>query len=123
MILENNDRIVVPPRPTTVGVFGAVYRPASFALNEARPQRVGEYIERAGGPLQAADKKGIFVVRANGAVLSHRNGALKADVLPGDVIFVPVKTQAGSTWAKIRDIATTVFQLGLGAATLIAVTK
>jgi polysaccharide export outer membrane protein len=123
IILENNDRIVVPPRPTTVGVFGAVYRPASFALNEARPQRVGDYIERAGGPLRAADKKGIFVVRANGAVLSHRNGALKSDVLPGDVIFVPVKAQAGSTWAKIRDIASTVFQLGLGAATLVAITK
>ena len=123
MILENNDRIVVPSRPTTVGVFGAVYRPASFALDDARPQRVEAYLDRAGGPLRAADKKGIFVVRANGAVLSRRNGALKAEVLPGDVIFVPVKAQVGSTWAKIRDIATTVFQLGLGAATLVAVTK
>jgi protein involved in polysaccharide export with SLBB domain len=123
MVLENNDRIVVPPRPTTVGVFGAVYRPASFSLDGARPLRVGDYLDRAGGPLRAADKKGIFVVRANGAVLSQRNGALKAYVLPGDVIFVPVKTQANSTWAKIKDITTTLFQLGLGAATLIAVTR
>jgi len=34
-----------------------------------------------------------------------------------------VKTQTGSTWAKIKDITTTFFQLGLGAATIIAVTK
>jgi hypothetical protein len=122
-ILENNDRIVVPPRATTVGVFGAVYRPASFAIDEAQPKRVGDYLDRAGGPLRVADKKGIFVVRANGAVLSQKNGALNAYVLPGDVIFVPVRTQTGSVWAKIKEISTIVFQLGLSAAAFISVTN
>lgn len=123
-VLENNDRIIVPPRATTVGVFGAVYRPASFAIDDARPGRVSDYLTRAGGPLlRIADQKGIFVVRANGAVLSQRNGALKAYVLPGDVIFVPVKTQTGSVWAKIKEISTIVFQLGLSAAAFISVTK
>ena len=123
LVLENNDRIVVPPRPTTVGVFGAVYRPASFLMDGTKPERVESYIDRAGGALRAADRKNIFVVRANGDVLSRRRGALKANVLPGDVVFVPVKTQASSTWAKIREISTIVFQLGLSAAAFVAITK
>jgi protein involved in polysaccharide export with SLBB domain len=106
-----------------VGVFGAVHRPASFLIDPAKPQRVRTYLEQAGGPLRVADKGEVFVVRANGAVLSRRNGALKAAVLPGDVIFVPVKTESVSLLAKIREISTVIFQLGLGAAAFVAVGK
>jgi polysaccharide export outer membrane protein len=122
-LLENNDRIVVPPRPITVGVFGAVYRPASFVLSDARGNRVEDYVERAGGALRAADRKEIFVVRANGDVVSRRRGAMKAQVLPGDVVFVPIKTQASSVWSKIRDISTIAFQFGIAAATVVALTR
>ena len=122
VLLENNDSIIVPVRQATVGVFGAVYRPASFMMeNGRRPLRVRDYLDRAGGTLRAADNKGIFVVRANGEVLPRSRGALNARVLPGDVIFVPVKTQAGTFWTKLRDISTTLFQLGVGAATVAAV--
>lgn len=122
VLLENNDSIIVPVRQATVGVFGAVYRPASFMMEAGqRPLRVRDYLDRAGGPLRAADNKGIFVVRANGEVLPRSRGALNARVLPGDVIFVPVKTQSGTFWTKLRDISTTLFQLGVGAATVAAV--
>ncbi len=121
-VLENNDRIVIPPRPTTVGVFGAVYRPASFALDPRSALTVRQYLERAGGVLRAGDRGEIFVVRANGAVLSKRDGALSARALPGDVIFVPVKAQSSSIWTKIRELSTIVFQLGLSAAAFISVT-
>jgi polysaccharide biosynthesis/export protein len=122
-LLENNDRIVIPPTPTTVGVFGAVYRPASFLITPLGTQRIGDYLERAGGPLRSADKSELFVVRANGAVISRRNKALNATALPGDVIFMPVKTQSSSLFAKLRDISTTVFQFGLSAAAFIAVAR
>jgi protein involved in polysaccharide export with SLBB domain len=122
-ILENNDRIVIPPRPTTVGVFGAVYRPASFAIDETRPMSAQAYLDRAGGPLKSGARGETFVVRANGEVLSKRNGALKAKVLPGDVIFVPVKTQSGGFWTKLREISTVLFQLGLSTAAFITVTQ
>lgn len=122
-VLENNDRIVIPPRPTTVGVFGAVYRPASFAIDDSRPITIETYLRRAGGPLRSADRGQIFVVRANGEVISKKDGAFNKPALPGDVIFVPVKTQSSSFWAKLRDISTIVFQLGLSAAAFITVTK
>jgi len=123
LILENNDRIFVPFRPTTVGVFGAVYRPASFLIADGKTKTVEKYLEMAGGPMRAGDKGQLFVVRANGAVISKQNGALGAHVLPGDVIFVPVKTQNTSFWAKLQQISTIVFQFGLSAAAFYAVTK
>lgn len=123
ILLENNDTIYVPPRSSTVGVFGAVYRPASFLIDEQRPLRVRDYIAQAGDTLRAADRGGVFVVRANGEVVSKRRGAWSTRVLPGDVVFVPVKTQSGAFWAKFKDITTTLFQLGLSAATVATVTK
>ncbi len=121
--LENNDRILIPPRPSTVGVFGAIYRPASFLINKDSPLLIRDYLQKAGGPIRAADKRALFVVRANGEVLSRRNKAISVKALPGDVIFMPIKTQSSSVFSKIRDIVTTVFQLGLGAAAFIAVTN
>ena len=121
IMLETNDSIIIPPRATTVGVFGAVYRPASFLLQSGRPLKVSDFIERAGGTLRSADRGGIFVVRANGAVVSRKRGALNTRVLPGDVVFVPIKTQSSNFWARVRDISTIIFQLGLGAATIAAI--
>ena len=124
IVLENNDTIYVPPRATTVGVFGAIYRPASFLLNRGDERmRVRDYVERAGGTLRSADRRNTFVVRANGEVLSRKRGALNALVLPGDVVFVPVKTQGSSFWARLRDITQIVFQLGLSAAAVAAIAE
>lgn len=122
-VLENNDRIVVPPRPVTVGVFGAVYRPASFVIDGAQGERVADYVERAGGALRAGDRGQIFLVRANGDVITRRRGVMRTRVLPGDVVFVPIKTQTSSIWAKIRDISTVAFQFGITAATVVALTR
>lgn len=123
LIMETNDRITVPPRPVTVGVFGAVYRPATFVINPSKRVRVRDYVERAGGTLRAADRGAVFVVRASGDVISKRRGALNAVVLPGDVVFVPVKTESTSLLAKIRDISQVIFQLGIGAAAFVAVAR
>lgn len=121
VVLENNDRIIVPPRVDTVGVFGAVYRPASFLLEPARTGKVKDYLESAGGVQRSADKGAIFVVHANGAVETKRRGALNATALPGDVLFVPVRTQSSTLLAKIKDITQIIFQAGIGAAALAAI--
>lgn len=115
--LEDNDHIYVPPRPKTVGVFGAVYQPGSFLF--AASSRIADYLRQAGGPQKIADRHQIFVVRANGSVVSEQQGGnLGArPALPGDVIFVPVRTGPGF-WDRLREISTVVFQFGVSAATL-----
>lgn len=121
LLLENGDQLIIPPRPTSVGVFGAVYRPASFQLNDANPRRIKDYVELAGGTIRAADRGDIFVVRANGSVLTRTNGALNERALPGDVVFVPVRTQTRDIIAKIAQVSSIMFQFGLAAATVAAI--
>jgi len=115
--LEDNDRITIPAQPKTVGVFGAVYEPGSFLFTSS--MRLSDYLKMAGGSQRFADGGSIFVVRANGSVVSSHQvqnfGSQPA--LPGDVIYVPIRTSPGA-FERVREIATVVYQLGLGVATL-----
>ena len=120
-VMENNDRLYIPPTPTTVGVFGAVFRPGSFQVNRTR--RIRDYLELAGGSQRVADNRDIFVVRANGSVLTKKHGALSSAALPGDVVFVPVKTQGSTFWARVRDISGILLGAGITAAAVVGLTN
>jgi protein involved in polysaccharide export with SLBB domain len=117
--LENNDRIYVPPRPKTVGVFGAVYETGSFLFTPG--SRLSAYLRLAGGPKRIAERGDMFVVRANGSVVSARqtHGLADQPALPGDVIFVPVKTSAGA-FEKFVLIAQVLSQFAITGLTLAA---
>jgi len=119
LTLENNDRIYVPPRPKTVGVFGAVYETGTFLYTPG--SRLSAYMRLAGGPKRIAERGETFVVRANGSVISVRQTHNLGDqpALPGDVIFVPVKTSAGA-FAKLLLIAQVVSQFAVTGLTLAA---
>lgn len=116
LVLENNDTVYVPPQPVTVGVFGAVPTPASFAY--AQDRRIRDYIELAGGIQKMGEDDEVFVVRANGTVLSEGGSTLKARALPGDLIFVPLDGNRGEFWARLRDITGTLFGGVIGAASV-----
>jgi protein involved in polysaccharide export with SLBB domain len=118
ILLENNDKILIPARIDSVGVFGAIYRPATFLMNGAERLKVKDYVALAGGPMRGADKGNIFVVRANGAVLTRSRGAMGSPTLPGDTIFVPIKTQNVSILSKLVDVSQIIFQFGLTAAAI-----
>ena len=125
LLLENNDRVLIPPRPVTVGVFGAVFQPGSFA--ETSGQRIGDYLAKAGGPTRIADRSGVFVVRANGSVMSQRQrgrgDVLNAYALPGDIIFVPVQTRGNGLLDRVIEVATAIYQVSLGAVGLKVLTQ
>ncbi|MDP5280766.1 SLBB domain-containing protein [Sphingomonas sp. DG1-23] len=116
LILENNDTIYVPPRPVTVGVFGAVPTPASFAWRD--DATIGDFLTSAGGVQKLGDKSEVFVVRANGTVLADGKRVLRARALPGDLIYVPIDANRGEFWARLRDITGTLFGGLVGAATI-----
>lgn len=117
LTLENNDHVYIPPRPRAVGVFGAVYQPGSFIFKQGASLR--DYITQAGGPQKISGKRDIFVVRANGSVVSMRQpgrrGFLKQPALPGDVIYVPVETNADQIFDRVKETANLVYQFGIGA--------
>lgn len=116
LVLENNDTIYVPPKPVTVGVFGAVPTPASFAWREGAT--IGDFVHSAGGVQKLGDKSEIFVVRANGTVLADGKRVLRAPALPGDLVYVPIDANRGEFWARLRDITGSLFGGLVGAATI-----
>ena len=121
LILENNDVVHIPARPVTVGVFGAVPSPASFAYRGGAT--VEDFVKSAGGIQKIGDKSEIFVVRANGTVLAGGKRALRAPALPGDLVYVPIDADRGEFWARLRDITGTLFSGLVGAASIAAISK
>jgi protein involved in polysaccharide export with SLBB domain len=114
-LVENNDSLYVPPQSIAVGVYGMVNSAADFRYSTG--MKIRDYVALAGGYSRLADKRHIFVVRANGTILGGRS-ARNAPALPGDLIFVPVDAQRGEFWARLRDITNTLFS---GVATAAAV--
>ncbi len=93
--LRAGDRIYIPKRPDFVLVTGQVYNPNAITF---RPHcNVGWYLRQAGGPTPNANRHGIFVIRANGEVVSGRQGGWwlggiqSVEIQPGDAIIVPEK--------------------------------
>lgn len=119
-IVENNDNLVIPTRSLAVGVYGMVNSSADFRYNAGA--KVGDYLKLAGGFNRLADRKHVFVVRANGTLLSGR-GTLSATALPGDLVFVPIDSQRGAFWARFKDLLNFGFQGALTTASIVAVTK
>jgi polysaccharide export outer membrane protein len=121
--LEDGDRLIIPPRPATVEVVGAVYNQNSFIYKAGKTVR--ECLQQSGGGTRDADGKRLFVVRADGSVVSkqmHRGlwkGGFEAMPLtPGDTIVMPERIRTGSFLKGIRDWSQVFSQFALGAAAL-----
>lgn len=126
-LLENGDRLHVPPRNRSVGVFGSVYNAGSF---EHRGERsLGDYLRRAGGATDGGNTASMFVVRANGSVLSasEQGGWRGSDkfsnaaALPGDTVFVPERLDRSTLTQATKDWTQILYQFGLGIAALLAI--
>jgi polysaccharide export outer membrane protein len=120
--LEDGDRLVIPQQPSQVSVFGTVFNESSFLYSPDKS--VGDYLSLAGGPRRQADKSSIYVLRADGSVVSSRqSGFLLASLngvrlMPGDAIVVPEDFER-TTWTKdLKDWTQIFYQFGLGAAAL-----
>jgi len=101
--MRAGDELVVPKRPNFVMVGGQVYNAA--AISYTRGKDAGWYLRRAGGPTQSANRKGIFLLRADGSVVGRSGGLRRENVLstrlqPGDSIVVPEKIAGGSIFWK-----------------------
>jgi polysaccharide export outer membrane protein len=119
--LEDGDAFLVPARPVTVSVLGAVYNQNSFLHDEA--MRVDDYLREAGGPTRSADTGKSFIIRADGTVVPRQNGtrlsrhSFEATRLnPGDAVVVPEVMPRTSVLRSLRDWTQVFSQLVLGAA-------
>ncbi|PYV52874.1 MAG: sugar transporter, partial [Acidobacteria bacterium] len=111
------DTIYIPRKPTFVMVDGAVYNPTAVTFKPSKS--AGWYLRQSGGPTSMANKKAIFVVRADGTVVGGSGGLLSGgatDVAlhPGDMVVVPDKPFGGGlTWKNTLQVAQLVSAVGI----------
>jgi len=116
--LRAGDILVIPKQPNFVMVDGSVYNPTAITY---RPGKSAEwYLRQAGGPTLMAQKKQVFVIRADGSVLGGPGGmwgggALSSELRPGDMVMVPEKAFSGTDkWKTILETSQLVSAIGIG---------
>jgi polysaccharide biosynthesis/export protein len=122
LVLEDSDRFIVPSRPSTINVIGAVYNENAFVFKPEK--RLTDYLRQAGGVSRTGDKADVYLLRVDGSVISKRQsgwlmGSFDGErLMPGDTIVVPEDFER-TTWTKVlKDYGQILYQFGLGAAAL-----
>ncbi|HUJ81608.1 MAG TPA: SLBB domain-containing protein [Candidatus Acidoferrales bacterium] len=113
------DTLVIPKRPDYVMVTGQVFNPTAVAYRPGKSAKW--YLSQSGGPTTIANKKDIFVIRADGSVIGGNKSmwsgeSLSSPLQPGDTVVVPEKAVGGGpNWQNLftsaqlaSSIATTV---------------
>lgn len=117
LALEDGDRFVVPRVPSNVEVAGQVYSANAFVFERGR--HVRDYLRQAGGPNRQADKRRIFVLRADGSVYSDQYGNVaKAKMFPGDTVVVPLQLSHRALLRDLVDVSNIIGQFGIGVAAI-----
>jgi protein involved in polysaccharide export with SLBB domain len=135
--MQAGDRLRVEKRPDYVNVLGEVYNPT--ALLVTGKQTAGYYLNQVGGTADNAQEDQIYLVKANGTVISkrqegfwgiahwdkenHRWSLGSFEDLPvdaGDTIIVPKKVEK-YPWLRIAKTLTEItFQIAVTAGVIIA---
>jgi protein involved in polysaccharide export with SLBB domain len=123
LTLEDQDRFVVPARPATVNVLGAVYNQNSFVYQSGL--RITDYLRQAGGATRDADKGRTFVIRADGSVVPKQGNSgmftasfESARLNAGDSVVVPEAIFKNTFLRGLRDWTQVFTQFALGAAAI-----
>jgi protein involved in polysaccharide export with SLBB domain len=107
--VRSRDTLIVPKRPNVVMVTGQVFNPTAVLYHPGKSAKW--YLSQSGGPTQLANKKAIFVIRADGSVIGSKSGpwtglwsgdSLNAALQPGDTVVVPDRAVGGGVqWQTV----------------------
>ena len=124
IVVEPGDRLVMPRRPTTVHVSGAVLNPGSMQF--ASNLRADDYIELAGGFAESADDDRLFVIYPNGKARRLQVSMWNyepVNIPPGSTIVVPRDPRPFELGAFLTEAAEIVSKLALTAALVAVVSR
>ncbi len=131
IMLMDGDELIIPGDPQTVNIQGEVYN--STSLSYLPGKTVSYYLSKVGGVKESANDEEMFIVRADGTVISKQQsgyalgwdkehwrwnlGGFNNTVLyPGDSILVPEEFKQYDWMREVKDISTILYQMALGAA-------
>ena len=134
--LQAGDRLVVNKRPDYVNVLGEVYNPTALLVEKDR--RVDYYLNQVGGATDTADKDQIYLVKANGTVISksqegfwglacwdqerHRwalGSFENTRVDAGDTIIVPKKVEKYPWLRVVKSVTEIMYHIAVAAGVII----
>jgi protein involved in polysaccharide export with SLBB domain len=110
-LLENGDNILVPEQSNVVQVSGEVLFPNALVFDGRL--KVDDYVARAGGFTQGADRAKVLVLRQDGTVTE----AAGAELRPGDEIMAMPKIETKNV-ELTRGISQIVYQIAVAAKVL-----
>jgi len=109
VVVRDGDVLFVPKKAGYVMVNGQVFNPTAIGFRPGHSAKW--YLSQAGGVTQIADRKAVFVIRADGSVIAAKNNnsgwwggdPMSATLRAGDTIVVPEKAPkvGGRNWAVI----------------------
>ena len=124
--VRDGDVLFVPKKAGYVMVSGQVFNPTAISYRPGHSAKW--YLSQAGGVTQIADKKAVFVIRADGSVIAAKNNSdgwwggdpMSATLRAGDTIVVPEKAPkiGGTNWPLILQAVSAASSVALAAAYL-----
>lgn len=119
IVLDDGDTLYVPELRQQVTVIGEVQYPTSHTYTPGLSR--DDYVERSGGLTRRADRGRIYVVRANGDVVTDRGGrwfrgGAGGDVRPGDTVVAPIDVDRVRPLQLWGEVAQIVYSMAIAAA-------
>ena len=118
-ILFDGDSIIVPRISNTISVIGEVLNPSTF--EHTNKIDIKSAISNAGGFKDFANKRKVYVIRANGLIESANRTIFRKNISlnPGDTIVVPMKIPSENPFLEtLTPITSVISNLAFSAAAL-----
>lgn len=109
--VEDGDFLHIPAHNGTVTVVGEVQYPSSHLYEEGLSYK--DFLARAGGARKRADRKRIYIIRANGQVVLPKNSWFGAHVREGDTVVVPIDAEYTDRLSVFSAVTQILYQLGI----------
>jgi protein involved in polysaccharide export with SLBB domain len=119
VVLREGDRLIIPKQKQEVTVIGEVQNTTSH-FYRAELDR-DDYIGLSGGATRKADRGRIYIVRADGSVISNENSGWfrrsgQATMKPGDTVVVPLDTERMPALPMWQAVTGILYNLAIAAA-------
>jgi protein involved in polysaccharide export with SLBB domain len=125
--LEAGDSLFIMANPQSVQVIGSVYNQTAFIYD--KDKGVSRYIDLAGGYTENADKKRVYLLKADGTAVRPSSGFLGiswskssnrwesggSNIESGDTIVVPERLERVAWLRDIKDITQIISQVAVTA--------
>lgn len=117
VLLKDGDRLVIPRKTQEVTVIGEVQSVTSHLFDP--DNGVNDYIAASGGVTRQADRSSIYVIRADGSIVTagaHWFARGNTRIRPGDTIVVPLDAGRMRPLPVWQAVTTIIYNLAVAVA-------